>query len=145
MPSFVAMRMSAISVPSPLRTAASRSISIDFDETIRGPFEWDVKRMAARLIIGGLDAGASHGLCHDAAHAFLERYRTVMRSFARMPILEVARYQVHRLRNVQPVSQYFATRRAGHATTQPRGPDHAGESGRAQVQPRHLQTEAAQR
>src|ERR1035441_8679583 len=39
----------------------------DFDESIRGPFEWDVKRMAASLILAGREAGAKHGPCRDAA------------------------------------------------------------------------------
>jgi len=77
----------------------------DFDETIRGPFEWDVKRMAASLILAGREAGAKQGHCREAAGAFLANYRTTMHSFARMPVLELARYLVHRLRDVQPISQ----------------------------------------
>ena len=77
----------------------------DFDETIAGPFEWDVKRMAASLILAGREACAKDAHCHDAAHVFLERYRTAMHAFSRMTVLEVARFQVHRLANVQPISQ----------------------------------------
>ena len=77
----------------------------DFDESIRGPFEWDVKRMAASLILAGREAGAKHSSCHDAARAFLASYRTHMHTFARMPVLELARYMVHRLQSVQPISQ----------------------------------------
>ena len=29
----------------------------DFDETIRGPFEWDLKRMAASLVLAGRGSG----------------------------------------------------------------------------------------
>ncbi|HEY6375620.1 MAG TPA: DUF2252 domain-containing protein [Edaphobacter sp.] len=75
----------------------------DFDETIVGPFEWDVKRMATSLILAGREAGAKNVQCRDAASVFLERYRTTMTTFARMPVLEVARHQVHRLRAVSPV------------------------------------------
>jgi uncharacterized protein (DUF2252 family) len=77
----------------------------DFDETIRGPFEWDVKRLAASLILAGREAGAKNGLCHDATRAFLARYRTAMHTFAQMPVLELAHFQVHRLHTVEPVSQ----------------------------------------
>jgi uncharacterized protein (DUF2252 family) len=77
----------------------------DFDETIRGPFEWDVKRMAASLILAGREAGAQNSLCRDATRAFLARYRTSMQIFAQMPVLELAHYQVHRLHSVEPVSQ----------------------------------------
>src|SRR5690349_24987865 len=67
----------------------------DFDETIRGPFEWDVKRMATSLILAGREAGAKNGHCRDAANAFLARYRTMMHTFAHMPVIEIARYTVH--------------------------------------------------
>jgi uncharacterized protein (DUF2252 family) len=72
----------------------------DFDETIVGPFEWDVKRMATSLVLAGRGAGAKNLHCREAAAVFLERYRMAMGIFARMPVVEVARYQVHRLRNI---------------------------------------------
>jgi uncharacterized protein (DUF2252 family) len=75
----------------------------DFDETIVGPFEWDVKRMATSLVLAGRGTGARNLDCREAAAVFLERYRTMMKTFARMPVLEVARYQVHRLQNVTSV------------------------------------------
>jgi uncharacterized protein (DUF2252 family) len=75
----------------------------DFDETIVAPFEWDVKRMATSLVLAGRAAGARNLHCREAAAMFLERYRTTMAMFARMPVLEVARYQVHRLQNVSAV------------------------------------------
>jgi uncharacterized protein (DUF2252 family) len=77
----------------------------DFDETIRGPFEWDIKRMAASLILAGREAGAKDTLCCKAARVFLKSYRSSMHSFAQMPVLELARYQVHRLQNAEPISQ----------------------------------------
>jgi uncharacterized protein (DUF2252 family) len=80
----------------------------DFDEAIRGPFEWDVKRMATSLILAGREAGAKNGVCRDAALAFLSRYRTMMHSFARMPVIELAHYLVHRLHEVQPISQILS-------------------------------------
>jgi uncharacterized protein (DUF2252 family) len=75
----------------------------DFDETVVGPFEWDVKRMATSLILAGREAGTKNLHCREAVAVFLERYRTAMAMFARMPVLEVARYQVHRLRNVASI------------------------------------------
>src|ERR1700684_2606000 len=47
----------------------------DFDETIQGPFEWDVKRMAASLILAGRTAGDNDRQCRDAVLQFVERYR----------------------------------------------------------------------
>ena len=77
----------------------------DFDETLPGPFEWDIKRMAASLILAGRETGAKHGHCRDAALGFLSSYRTMMHTFAHMPVLQLARYMVHRLHDVEPVSQ----------------------------------------
>ena len=76
----------------------------DFDETIVAPFEWDVKRMATSLVLAGRAAGAKNAHCREAAAVFLERYRTTMAVFSRMPVLEVARYQVHRLQGVSSVA-----------------------------------------
>jgi uncharacterized protein (DUF2252 family) len=75
----------------------------DFDETIAGPFEWDVKRMATSLVLAGRGAGAKNVDCREAATVFLEKYRTTILAFARMPVLEVARFKVHRLRSVSTV------------------------------------------
>jgi uncharacterized protein (DUF2252 family) len=88
----------------------------DFDETIRGPFEWDVKRMATSLILAGREAGAKSSLCRDATRAFLASYRTAMHTFARMPVLELAHYLVHRLHTLEPISQIL--RLAERATPQ---------------------------
>ena len=75
----------------------------DFDETIRGPFEWDVKRMATSLVLAGRGANVKGGGCRKAAAVFLERYRLTMVGFSKMPVLDVARYQVHRLKLVSTV------------------------------------------
>src|ERR1700722_11141319 len=59
----------------------------DFDETIPGPFEWDVKRMAASLLVDGSEAGTKDSHCREAAAAFLARYRPQMHAFARMTVI----------------------------------------------------------
>jgi len=75
----------------------------DFDETIRGPFEWDLKRMAASLVLAGRGSGHKEASACQAVEKFVARYAAQMRAFARMPSLEVGRYQVHRLGQVEPV------------------------------------------
>ena len=75
----------------------------DFDETIRGPFEWDLKRMSASLVLAGREAGQQDSACRAAVIHCIERYSALMRQFSQMPGLEVARYQVHRLGHVEPV------------------------------------------
>ncbi len=77
----------------------------DFDETIAGPFEWDVKRMATSLVLAGREAGAKDAHCREAAETFLARYADMMRAFWKMPVLDVAKFQVHRLQNITPVEQ----------------------------------------
>jgi len=76
----------------------------DFDETLVAPFEWDVKRMATSLILAGREAGVGESHAREAAATFLLRYRRMMHLFSTMPVLEVARYQVHRLGECGPVS-----------------------------------------
>ena len=88
----------------------------DFDETIRGPFEWDLKRLATSLVLAGRETGVKNAACAEAAAAFLTRYRRSIRAFASMPVLEMARYQVHRLQRIAPVS--LALRKAERETPQ---------------------------
>jgi uncharacterized protein (DUF2252 family) len=88
----------------------------DFDESIRGPFEWDLKRMAASLVLAGRAAGHKDGSARRAAVACVERYAAQMRAFARMTNLEVARFQVHRLGLAGPV--HVALAKAERATPQ---------------------------
>jgi uncharacterized protein (DUF2252 family) len=75
----------------------------DFDETIRGPFEWDLKRMAASLVLAGRASGHKESGARKAAEACMERYSAQMLEFAHMPHLEVGRFQVHRMGMAKPV------------------------------------------
>jgi uncharacterized protein (DUF2252 family) len=75
----------------------------DFDETIRGPFEWDLKRMAASLVLAGREAGHKESSARHAAELCIAHYCAEMRALAMMPMLEVARHQVHRINHSQPV------------------------------------------
>jgi uncharacterized protein (DUF2252 family) len=75
----------------------------DFDETIRGPFEWDLKRMAASLVLAGRASGHKESAIREIVERFVARYAAQMRAFARMPTLEVGRFQVHRIGAVAPV------------------------------------------
>jgi uncharacterized protein (DUF2252 family) len=114
----------------------------DFDETIHAPFEWDVKRLATSLILAGREAGAKKSHCHDAAHTFLERYRAMTHTFARMAVLDLARYQVHRLHSVEPVSHMLSM--AERATPQhslevltvPVARAHSARTASSELQPR---------
>jgi uncharacterized protein (DUF2252 family) len=61
----------------------------DFDETLPGPFEWDVKRLAASFEIGGRDRGFDDPTRERIALAVGMAYRRAMRRFAGMSELEV--------------------------------------------------------
>ncbi len=77
----------------------------DFDETIRGPFEWDLKRMAASLVLAGRASGHKESAACEAVNKCILRYCAQMRDFSKMPHLEVGRFQVHRLGLVAPVHE----------------------------------------
>ena len=61
----------------------------DFDETLPGPFEWDVKRLAASLAVAGRDNEFTAKARRKIVLAAAEGYRAAMRGFARQPLLEV--------------------------------------------------------
>jgi len=61
----------------------------DFDETLPGPFEWDVKRLAASLSVAGRDNGFPAKDRRRIVLAAVEGYRTAMRGFAQQPVLDV--------------------------------------------------------
>ena len=61
----------------------------DFDETLPGPFEWDIKRLAASLELAGRENGFSTKERREVTVTATTTYRTAIRGFARMPILDV--------------------------------------------------------
>lgn len=79
----------------------------DFDESIRGPFEWDIKRLATSVILAGREAGIRRADRKEAVSTFLRRYRRSMRRFSDMPVLELARFQIHRLAHIGPMPAIF--------------------------------------
>ena len=61
----------------------------DFDETLPGPWEWDVKRLAASVEICGRDNGLSEKKRRSAVLACAQGYREGMRMFADMGHIDV--------------------------------------------------------
>ena len=61
----------------------------DFDETLPGPFEYDVKRMAASFAIAARNNGFSKADTRASALASVRAYREAMAGFARMRTLDV--------------------------------------------------------
>jgi uncharacterized protein (DUF2252 family) len=72
--------------------SAERSLVFDvndFDETLPGPWEWDVKRLAASLAIAGRDRGFSEKERADIVVDTASAYRTEMARLATMRDLDV--------------------------------------------------------
>jgi hypothetical protein len=61
----------------------------DFDETLPGPFEWDVKRLAASLAVAGRDNGFGGKDRRKIVQAGVQRYRTAMQEFSGQSLMAV--------------------------------------------------------
>jgi hypothetical protein len=61
----------------------------DFDETLPGPWEWDVKRLAASLEVAGRDNGFAGKDRREIVTATVASYQRAMRGFAAMTNLDV--------------------------------------------------------
>ncbi|MGD0936822.1 MAG: DUF2252 domain-containing protein [Streptosporangiaceae bacterium] len=61
----------------------------DFDETLPGPFEYDVERMAASFLIAARNNGFSKADARAATQAAVTAYREAMAEFAQMPTMDV--------------------------------------------------------
>ena len=61
----------------------------DFDETNPGPFEWDVKRLAASFVLAARDNGFADDVIADAALASARQYRLSMAEYAAMKEIDI--------------------------------------------------------
>src|SRR5690348_6965954 len=61
----------------------------DFDETLPGPWEWDVKRLAVSMLIAARDNGFRPRDQQQAVLSTVAQYREAMRQFAAMSNLDV--------------------------------------------------------
>jgi uncharacterized protein (DUF2252 family) len=66
----------------------------DFDESLTGPWEWDLKRLCASVVLAGREAGHSDRSAQDAVLALVWAYREGMARFAEMKALELVRFDV---------------------------------------------------
>jgi len=66
----------------------------DFDETYPGPWEWDLKRLAARAVVAGRENGFKEKKCQELAILAARSYREAMQRFAAMAVLDVWYYHV---------------------------------------------------
>jgi uncharacterized protein (DUF2252 family) len=61
----------------------------DFDETLPGPFEWDVKRLAASFAVAGRDRSFSDAVCRSVVMTAAREYREAIARFATMRNIDV--------------------------------------------------------
>ncbi|HXA53297.1 MAG TPA: DUF2252 domain-containing protein [Solirubrobacteraceae bacterium] len=61
----------------------------DFDETLPGPWEWDVKRLAASIAIAGREKGFTAEQRRENVAAAVRQYRETMRNFAALRNLDI--------------------------------------------------------
>jgi len=61
----------------------------DFDETLHGPFEWDVRRLAASLVVASRSRTFEEHAGHHAVHRMAAAYRARMAEYAAMRAIDV--------------------------------------------------------
>ncbi|MFL6465995.1 MAG: DUF2252 domain-containing protein, partial [Bryobacteraceae bacterium] len=76
----------------------------DFDETNAGPWEWDVKRMAASIVLAGLESDGDKAACEGAVESFVDSYCATIEVLAEEPILVAARHIIHRVKSAKAIS-----------------------------------------
>ena len=77
----------------------------DFDETYPGPWEWDLKRLAASAVVAGREHGFKQKDCRRLAMLVSQAYREAMRRFSDTAILDVWYFHV----DTDAVLQLFET------------------------------------
>ena len=109
----------------------------DFDETLPGPFEYDVKRMAASFTIAGRNNGFTKADTKAATLASVTAYREAMASFAAMGTMEIwyAHLAEDELSRSSP-APLSRPRRARRAPSRSSGREDRPEGGRKGAHPR---------
>jgi uncharacterized protein (DUF2252 family) len=92
----------------------------DFDETLPGPWEWDLKRLAASFVLAARENGWDSDVQHSVAATSAAAYREAMRTFAEMDNLDV---WYSRLNTDQLAELQKASKAARKAVKKARGKD----------------------
>ena len=80
----------------------------DFDETCRGPWEWDLKRLAISFVLVARDGAMPDRIGAEAVRAMVRAWRITMHELADLPACELARYHVHRYSSAGAVGRVLA-------------------------------------
>ncbi len=106
----------------------------DFDETLPGPFEFDVKRLAASFAIAGRHNGFASSDVREACLTVTHAYRTAMAGFAQQDTLDIwyARLSEHDVRQgMEDVRRTVVE--SGRHPKDPKGRDKAKTHARTQI------------
>jgi len=66
----------------------------DFDETTPGPWEWDLKRLAASVVLCGREAGNSDKSCSEAVMTLVRNYRQWMDFLSDMKVIDLVKFEI---------------------------------------------------
>ncbi|HTO89164.1 MAG TPA: DUF2252 domain-containing protein [Thermoanaerobaculia bacterium] len=75
----------------------------DFDETFPGPWEWDVKRLGASIVLAARDRSFPKAVANDAVLAAASSYRERMSEFAGMRVLDTWYAQI----SIDAIKEHF--------------------------------------
>jgi uncharacterized protein (DUF2252 family) len=94
---------------------------MDFDETLPGPWEWDIKRLAASVVAAGRAIGVSKRNCEEATLACVRNYRQRMSEFAALHALDLwyARIDGKALRDLMSDTELRPRREQAAERTRP--------------------------
>ena len=95
----------------------------DFDETLPGPWEWDVKRLAASFVVAGRENGFGDADCRSAAREVAASYRRRLAEYSEMGELEVWYSRVSADDVFDLIADSRATKKAKKAMRKARGRD----------------------
>jgi uncharacterized protein (DUF2252 family) len=97
----------------------------DFDETLAGPWEWDIKRLAASFVVAGRENGFDATDCREAAQASVASYRQRIAEFSEMRELEVwySRVSVEEVRGLLSDARKATAKKLGKSVRKARGRD----------------------
>ncbi len=79
----------------------------DFDETLPGPWEWDVKRLAASIVVAGRNNGFSGDMNRQAVVSCIASYRQHMWAYSEMRYIDVWYSRIDYARSLQAVRRTF--------------------------------------
>ncbi len=96
----------------------------DFDETLPGPFEWDVRRLAASMVLAARSRGLKPKRQREVAWLAAQRYRTAMAEFAELSSLEAWHAQIEVDARLPEIADEDWRRYAQRVADRARGKDH---------------------